>query len=498
MQFNDFLNKIQQRDFSQKDKELLQSAFEYAEKAHAGQKRFSGAEYISHPAEAAAVLAQIFPNTNAIAATLLHDVPEDTPITLREIAAKFGAEIGSLVDGVTKLGKVRLRNSKDKYYVENLRKMFIATSKDARVILIKLADRIHNMRSIEFVKPEKQKRIAEETLEIYAPIASRLGIGEWKDELQDLSFKIVYPQEFEQTKNALETALAGRQQAIRKLQKDLAAVLRTEGVKFQQITGRVKRLYSLFKKLQKYDGDIGKIFDLMALRVITKSTSDCYSALGAVHKHFQPLAERVKDYIAFPKPNGYRSIHTTVFDSGRNIFEIQIRTEQMHDQAERGIAAHWYYTEEGKKDMLKEAGLQWVKDLQNMQEHLHNPEEFLTVLKIDFFQDRIFALTPKGDVKDLPEKATPIDFAFSVHSDLGYYMQGAKVNGKMVKIDHHLQNGDVVEIIKSKKPVSISQDWLNNARTSVARSKIRKYLEEHGSGIFHSLRKIINRGQGKK
>lgn len=464
-----------------------------AQKAHAGQKRFSGADYFDHPVASALILAGILPSPAAIAATLLHDVPEDTETTLEQIKKEVGIEVATLVDGVTKLGKVRLRNSKDNYYVENLRKMFVATSKDIRVILIKLADRIHNMQTIEFVRPEKQKRIAEETLEIFAPIANRLGIGEWKDELEDLSFKIVLPEEFEKTSQTLKSVLAGRQNLLKKFEKEVAEILRTEGVKFERLRGRIKRVYSLYKKLLKHEGDIERIYDLIALRIITQSTSDCYAALGAIHKHLQPLPGRVKDFIALPKPNGYRSIHTTVFDQQKNIFEIQIRTEQMHDEAEKGIAAHWNYDEQHKSSKLHEGNVQWIQDLQNMQEQLSSPEEFLQALKIDFFQKRIFVLTPKGDVKDLPEGATPIDFAFSVHSDLGFYMLGAKVNGKMVKINHSLKSGDVVEIIKSKKAVTISDDWLKQAKSSNARSKIRHYLEENQTGIFNTLKKYIRK-----
>ncbi len=488
----EFISKIHYK-LSPEEEKLLQRAFIFGEKAHDGQKRFSGEAYFNHPAEAALILARILPNASTIAATLLHDVPEDTKVTLAEIRKEFGEEIANLVDGVTKLGKVRLRNSKDEYYVENLRKMFVATSKDIRVILIKLADRVHNMRTIQFVRKEKQKRIAEETLEIFVPITNRLGIGEWKDELEDLAFKIVAPEEFEKTEKLLKETLHGREKALRQLQKDVSEILRTEGVKFESLRGRVKRVYSLYKKLQKYEGDIHKIYDLVALRVITKSTADCYAALGAVHKHLQLLPGRVKDFIALPKPNGYKSIHTTVFDNHNNIFEIQIRTEQMHDEAVKGIAAHWYYEEGNKADKMQKMQVQWVQDLQDMQEQLHNPEDFLNALKIDFFQKRIFVLTPKGDVRDLPLGATPVDFAFSVHSNLGFYMQGAKVNGKMVKINHLLKSGDVVEVVKSKKPVTISDDWLKHAKTSNARSKIRHYLEENQTGIFNSLKKLIRR-----
>jgi GTP diphosphokinase / guanosine-3',5'-bis(diphosphate) 3'-diphosphatase len=492
MNFREFLSKLQCK-FKKDEEALLEKAFEFATKAHEGQVRFSGEDYIEHPIAAAIILSDVFPNATTIAATLLHDVPEDTKVSLQEIRSTFGNEIANLVDGVTKLGKVRLRNSTDEYYVENLRKMFIATSKDIRVIFIKLADRIHNMQTIEFVKEHKRMRIAEETLEIYAPLANRLGIGEWKDELEDLAFKIVNPDAFRETKLILDQAMSGKEKAVRKLQKDVASILHMEGVKFKDIKGRIKRIYSLFKKLQKYEGDISKIYDLIALRVITQSTPDCYAALGIIHKHFHPVPGRVKDFISLPKPNGYRSIHTTVFDSEGNVFEIQIRTQQMHEEAEHGIAAHWFYEEHSKRDNLRGVNLQWVQDLHAMQDNMQSADEFLTALKFDFFQDRIFVLTPKGDVKDLPEGATPIDFAFSVHSDLGFYMQGAKANGKMIKIDDPLKSGDVVEIIKSKKPVALSQDWLNHARTSTARGKIRAYLNENQNGLFSYMKSFIKK-----
>ncbi len=493
MNGKEFAAKLQ-HPFSEAELRLIEHAYDFAAAAHQGQTRFSGEPYITHPAAAALLLAELFPNATAIAATLLHDVPEDTDKTLANVSEAFGPEIAHLVDGVTKLGSVRLRGSTEDIFVRNLRKMFLATSKDARVLVIKLADRLHNVRTLGHVLPEKQRRIAAETLEVYAPIANRLGIGEWKDELEDRSFKLVAPEEYQKVSQELESALGGSQQVITTLQKDLATVLRTEGVKFVEISGRVKRIYSLYKKLRKYEGEIGKIYDLFALRIITRSTADCYAALGAVHLHYQPLPGRVKDYIALPKPNGYRSIHTTVFDAEERIFEIQIRTMQMHEQAEKGIAAHWLYDESGKpKTAGSGAGaaapqwnnqdLQWVKDLKTIEENAQNSEEFLNALKIDFFEDRIFVLTPKGDVKDLPDGATPIDFAFSVHTDLGFYIQGAKVNGKIVKLDHRLKSGDVVEVIKSKKQVAISRDWLQYARTSSAKSKIKHHLLERGIGL---------------
>lgn len=485
----DFFKSIPHK-FSAQEKALIEKAIDFATKAHGEQKRKSGEAFVSHPLSAAIILGRIFPDTATICATILHDITEDTETTHGAIKKEFGEEIASLVDGVTKLGKVRLRNSKDQYYVENLRKMFIATSQDVRVMLIKLADRIHNMRTIGALPEEKQKKIASETLEMYAPIAGRLGIGAWKDELEDLSFKIVDPKAYQETKQLLEERLEGRIKSVKQMQKELASILRMEGIKFLDIGGRTKRIYSLYKKLQRYDNDISKIYDKIALRIITKSTADCYAALGIIHKHFQPVPGRVKDFIATPKPNGYESLHTTVFDSEGKIIEIQIRTDLMHETAERGIAAHWFYEEQDKDDDI-EYGATWFKELRAWQEEMaHNPEEFLEGLKIDFFKDRIFVLTPKGDVKDLPVGASVIDFAFSVHTDLGYQMMGAKINSKMGKITDELHQGDVVEILKSKKPATPSRDWLAVAKTSHARALIRKYLAEHDKGIIQRVREL--------
>lgn len=476
--------------FSHEEERLLERALDFSRTAHSGQLRKSGEEFAMHPENAAVIVGQIFPDATTIAATLLHDISEDTRVTIDQVKAEFGEEIAHLVSGVTKLGKVRLRNSKDANYIENLRKMFIATSEDVRVMLIKLGDRLHNMRTIEHLPKDKQVKIATETLEMYAPIAGRLGIGAWKDELEDLSFKIVNPKAFTETKQLLEEELKRRDRPIKEMQKELSAILRTEGIKFRDITGRIKRIYSLYKKLEKYSRDVSKIYDLVALRVITKSTADCYAALGIIHKHFQPVPGRVKDFIATPKPNGYQSLHTSVFDKDGRVFEIQTRTDLMDEEAERGIAAHWFYAESGKQDALRQNRASWIKELRAWQDEVTNPDEFLESLKIDFFRDRIFVLTPKGDVKDLPRGASVIDFAFSVHSDLGYHMMGAKINGKMGKIYDALSQGDVVEVIKSKKPATISRDWLEVAKTSHARNLIRRYLNEHDKSVITRIREL--------
>jgi GTP pyrophosphokinase len=476
--------------FSPQQAALVNKALDFAIKAHAGQKRKSGEDYYTHSKGAASILGQIFPDPSTLAATLLHDVPEDTKVSLQTIKKEFGQEIAGLVDGVTKLGQVRMKDSKDKYYVENLRKLFIATSRDVRVILIKLADRLHNMHTIQYIPKNKQIKVARETLEIYAPIAARLGIGRWKDELEDLSFSVVYPKEFKETYKILQTELEKQQESVKEMQGKLTHILRTEGIKFLEVTGRIKRLYSLYNKLKKYGGDITKIHDIIALRVITKCTADCYSALGAIHKYLQPVPGRIKDFIATPKPNGYQSIHTTVMNLNKETFEIQIRTDLMHEEAERGVAAHWFYAEEGKPDAADRAQSRWIKELQAWQEETTNPEEFLESLKIDFFRDRIFVFTPKGDIKDLPAGATAIDFAFAVHGNLGYHMRGAKINGKMASIYDELQQEDTVEIIKTKKPVTISRDWLKAAKTHNARNKIHHYLNEHNKGLVQRIKEL--------
>ncbi len=480
----DHLIKSIPHHFKPEEVRLLESAFKFASDAHSGQKRKSGEDYITHPTEAAIILGKIFPDAVSLAAVLLHDVAEDTYVTIANIKDSFGEQVASLVDGVSKLGKVRLRNSQEPQYVESLRKMFIATSKDVRVMMIKLADRLHNIRTLRHLSEDKQKKIALETLEIYAPIASRLGINAWKDELEDTCFSIVYPEKFTATKQLLDQELLKQDKKIKQLEQELNSRLKIEGVKFVNLSGRTKRVYSLYKKLKKYHDDASKIYDIVALRVICKSTADCYAALGAIHQHYQPIPGTFDDYIAMPKPNGYQSLHTTVFDHNGSAIEIQIRTDLMHEAAERGIAAHWFYSQSGKQSTQLHSSYSWINELRKWQEEdTGSAEDFLESLKVDFFKDRIFVLTPKGDVKDLPTGASCIDFAFAVHSDLGYYMLGAKINGKMASIYDELNQGDIVEILKTKQPVKISRDWLNAAKTGNARSKIRQYLKEHGG--FH-------------
>lgn len=468
-------------------KRLITAAYEMAERAHAGQKRMDGTPYIQHPLETAKILAEIGMGSKTVSAGLLHDVPEDTPVTLDEIKKTFGEEVASLVDGITKLGKIKLRGSREEYFLENLRKMFLAMASDIRVIIVKFADRLHNMRTLQNLPAEKQQRIAQETLDVFAPLANRLGIGEIKGELEDLSFKFLEPENYALIKK-LEAAKFQESEkyvniAIRELRQQLAK----DGIKVIEIDGRAKHLYRLFLKLKRHDMDINRVYDLVAVRIMVPEVADCYEALGIVHKKYHPMVGRIKDYISLPKPNGYQSIHTTVFGPEGKILEIQIRTQKMHDEAEFGIAAHWIYSEKEKKgwrnyffqkQKAPDKELEWVRQLREWQNEMgRDDSEFMQGLKIDFFKNHIFAFTPRGDIINLPEEATPIDFAYSIHSNIGNHAVGAKADGKMVTLDYHVKNGQVIEIITSKDRKAPSQDWLKFVKTSIARAHIRRELK---------------------
>jgi guanosine-3',5'-bis(diphosphate) 3'-pyrophosphohydrolase len=471
------------------DQKLIRSAYEFAVVAHAGQKRKSGEDYVQHPLGAAEYLAAWGMDATTITAGLLHDVPENTKYSLDDIRKKFGDEICFLILGVTKLGRIKLRNQKDPAYLETIKRMVLAMAEDIRVVVIKLADRLHNMRTLAALPRDKRERIARETLEIYASLAARLGMGEVRGQLEDLSFPIVHPKEYASLTAQVKAKLTGTNKYIPRLQEEFSRILKLHDVNFIKIEGRVKHLYSLFQKLQRpeYGGDLGKVYDIIALRIITDSVENCYAALGIIHQYFKPLRGRIKDYIAVPKPNGYKSLHTTVFGPEQKFIEIQIRTQQMHDEAEYGIASHWAYTEHGKPTKGARAPhkqLEWVNQLREWQkETTDKPEEFLESLKIDFFKNRICIFTPKGDVKDLPEGATAIDLAFSVHTDLGIHCGGAKINGKLAKLDTKLKNGDVVEILLDKKP-KVNRDWLAMTFTSTARGKIRAWLKKNEEGLI--------------
>lgn len=470
-------------------KKLITRAYEFAKKAHHGQKRKSGEDYLQHSLEIAKILAEIGMRSKTISAALLHDVPEDTSVTMEEIKKNFGPEISAMVDGLTKLGKLKLRGSHEEYFLENLRKMFLAMAADIRVVIIKLADRLHNMKTLEYLEPDKQQRIAQETMEIFAPIANRLGIGEIKGQLEDLSFKFLDPKNYSYAQDLINTQLQEKEKYLALAVNEIKKALEKDGIKVSAIDGRAKHLYRLFMKLQKYEMDINRIYDLLAIRIIVPTVADCYEALGIVHKKYRPLVGRIKDYISLPKPNGYQSIHTTIFGPEGKIMEVQIRTQKMHDESEFGIAAHWIYTEKAKSGWRKYfvrnkketpvKDLIWVNQLRQWQSEIgKDDEEFWEGLKIDFFKNHIFAFTPSGDIINLPEDSTPIDFAYAIHSEIGNRATGAKVDLKIVPLDYKVQNGQMVEILTVKDSKLPSRDWLRFVKTSLARTNIKKQLKK--------------------
>ncbi|MGB9608877.1 MAG: bifunctional (p)ppGpp synthetase/guanosine-3',5'-bis(diphosphate) 3'-pyrophosphohydrolase [Minisyncoccia bacterium] len=464
-------------------KGIVAQAYQFALSAHQGQKRKSGEPYFNHCLAVADILLSWNMDEETIAAGLLHDTIEDSKTSLDQLKKIFGENVAFLVEGVSKLGKVKYRGVEQK--AENMRKFIFSLSQDLRVIFIKLADRLHNMRTLNFLPKEKQKRIALETDEIYAPIAYRIGMHNLSGELQDLAFPYIYPEEYKWLIKNVGDQYEARTKYLKKISPILKAALIKNNIKVLNLDFRAKRWSSLYKKLLKYDMDIEKIYDLVALRIIVPEVSDCYAALGVVHDLWPPLPGRIKDYIAMPKPNGYRSLHTTVFGPEDKKIEIQIRTEQMHEENEFGIAAHWIYKHQkyGSKINLNnlKSELEWIKKINTWQKEKEDlnidSDDFLKYLKIDFFKDRIFVLTPKGDVLDLPEGSTPIDFAYHIHSEVGNSCIGAKVNDKIVPLDYKLKSGDVVEILtqKNKKP---SEDWLKFVRTSIARDHIKSALKQ--------------------
>lgn len=478
--------------FSSEAEKFIRGAYLLAEEAHRGQKRKSGDDYITHALHVAKILSEIGMEEKTLAAGLLHDVPEDTAVTLEAVEKKFGSEVALLVDGVTKLGKIKLRGSQEEFFLENLRKMFLAMAQDIRVVIIKLADRLHNMRTLSHLPPEKQERIARETLEIYAPIANRLGIGEIKGELEDICFLYLDPEHYEETKRIEETYLHEGKVYMDRTVTLFRDLLGKEKIRITDISGRTKHLYRLYQKLKRHDMDITRIYDLVAIRIIVPEIADCYEALGIIHREYRPMVGRIKDYISLPKPNGYQSLHTTIFGPDGRILEVQIRTQKMHDEAEYGIAAHWLYTEKARTtwrnifSRRKEATvtapreLLWVNQLKEWQKEIgRDDKEFIEGLKIEFFKNHIFAFTPKGDIIELPEEATPIDFAYAIHSEIGHRTVGAKADGRMVPLDHLIQNAQVIEILTVKEKKKPSRDWLDFVKTSSAKSHIRHALRHH-------------------
>ena len=466
------------------DADLLRLAYDFAAEAHQGQKRLSGEPYVNHCLATADKLADFEMDDATIAAGLLHDVPEDTDHTLEQVKKEFGNEIAFLVEGITKLGQVKYRGMER--YVENLRRMFVAMAQDIRVILIKFADRMHNLNTLDAHPPYKRYRIALETLEIYAPIANRLGIGEIKGQLEDLSFPHVYEDEFAWLNQKIKHRFKEQERYVGKFQKDIAKILGEHGIKYDEIHGRAKHLFSLYRKLLHYNRDITKIYDLVALRVIVDDVAACYAALGVIHNNCKPLKGRIKDYIAQPKPNGYQSLHTTVFTPQGKIVEIQIRTTAMHREAEYGIAAHWHYKEKNDKKVNKEK-LMWINELAKMQKELKGEKQYLETLKIDIFQTHIFVFTPKGDVIDLPEDATPIDFAYHIHTEIGHKCVGARVNDQISSLNAKLRSGDVVEIFTDKNRQGPSADWLDFVKTNTAQNHVRQWFKRNQKSRLQKL-----------
>lgn len=471
----DDLKKVLMLNYSEGDINLVVKAFHFATEAHKGQKRRTGEDYIYHSIATAYTLANMKMDIQSIAAGLLHDVPEDTDFTFEDLKNNFGSEITYLVKGVTKLGHFKYRGLER--YAENLRKMFLAMSNDLRIIIIKLADRLHNMETLRGVRPEKRLRIAQETLEIYAPLANRLGMFRVKTKLEDLAFPYVYPEEYTWVTDLIEDRLRSETKYIEKIKKITQHELDKNNIEYLQIRGRVKSLFSIYNKLLRKGKDINKIYDLIALRIIVDDIADCYSVLGIIHKKWAPLKGRVKDYIAQPKPNGYKSLHTSVFTDFGKIVEIQIRTKGMDEEAEFGIAAHSQYKEIGLLGKKKNPP-KWLEHLIEIQKTITDNTEFIKHIKNDLFLNQIFVFTPKGDVVELPENATPLDFAYYIHTDIGNQCIGAKINNQIASLDTRLKSGDVIEIMTDKKRKKPNADWIKMVATNMAKSKIKSQLNK--------------------
>ncbi len=469
----DTVCKTIQGYFPEADIELVRKAFAFAEKAHGEQKRSSGDPYIIHPTEVAQVLAEMRLDISSIIAGFLHDTVEDTPAKLEDIEREFGKDVAVLVDGVTKLNKMSFRTTEEKQ-AENFRKMVIAMSKDIRVIIVKLADRLSNMRTLQFLAPHKQKTISQETLDIYAPLANRLGMSDIKVELEDLCLRFIHPDVYYKLAELIAKNKGEREKYI----EDTSHLIQEKLVEYDvkaQVTGRAKHFYSIYKKMERRQVNFDEVHDLLAFRIIVENITECYKALGVIHSAFRPVPGRFKDYIAMPKANNYQSLHTTVIGVSGDRTEIQIRTHEMHMVAERGIAAHWKY-KEGKFGSGTRENVTWVNRLLEWQKDLSDPNEFLETVKVDLFSEDVFVFTPRGEVKELPHGATPLDFAYAVHTDVGHRCVGAKVNGRIVSLKHRLKSGDAIEIITSPTQ-NPSKDWLKIVKSSRAKAKIRAFIK---------------------
>jgi GTP pyrophosphokinase len=467
------------------DTDMVRLAYEFALKAHGNQKRKTGEPYIQHSLHTAFMLAQIKADLPTIIAGLLHDVPEDTDYGLDEVEKNFGKEVATLVEGITKLSKIKYRGVER--YRESLRKMFLAMAQDLRVILIKFCDRLHNLRTLDGLPKEKRIRIATETMEIYAPIAGLLGIWRLKWQMEDICFKHLYPEEYKKLeyKYEVEKKLERNQYTL-KVKNILGQKLKEEGITFN-IESRFKHLYSIYRKMQQKDRKFDEIYDVFALRIIVPTIADCYKTLGVIHSLWKPKSDRIKDYIAVPKPNGYQSLHTTVFGPDNKATEFQIRTQKMHEESLFGIAAHWHYKAKNDPGGYKQQP-DWIKDIINIQRQAENTNDFINKIKVDVFQNRIFVFSPKGDVFDLPEHSTPIDFAYVVHTEIGNKATAALVNNKMATLDQTLKNGDQVEIVIDKNRKGPNRDWLKFVKTNRAKEKIRHAAQ---TSRFEQIRKIF-------
>jgi GTP pyrophosphokinase len=484
------------------DRDLLARAYRFSADAHHGQKRLTGEPFVTHCVEVAKILAQLQLDSVTVACGLIHDVVEDTRITVADVEREFGKEMAGIVDGLTKIAKLPTGGTKEERQVESYRKLLLSIAKDARVIIVKLADRLHNMRTLDPLPEEKRRRIASETRDLYAPLAHRFGMAKMRWELEDLSFKYLEPAEYKTLAKKVAQKRGEREQLIGQFRDPLEKSLRDAGIKEVEVTGRPKHLWSIYKKMLQRQKPYEEIYDLLAIRVLVNSVPDCYHALGIVHDRWTPVQERIKDYIAQPKSNGYQSLHTTVFGPGGQLYEVQIRTREMHRTADFGIAAHWLYKEDAKSADELDRHLTWFRQVLELQLDAKTPDEFLEFLKLDLYQDEIFVFTPTGDVIQLPKGATAIDFAFAVHTEIGLHCSGAKINGRIAPLSRALRNSETVEIITSAtaKP---TRDWLAHVRTGRARHKIRQVLkkEEHqsaqkiGQEIFE--REVRRRRLGK-
>jgi len=475
IRFEDVERKVE-RHHPDADLDLLRRAYIYSAKAHKDQVRASGEAYLIHPISVAEILAGMKMDVATVSTGLLHDVVEDTLATLDDIKGLFGEDVAHLVDGVTKISNLG-KKSREEAQAENLRKMILAMTTDIRVVLVKLADRLHNMRTLNHLPADKRKRIAQETLDVYAPIAHRLGMSKIRAELEDLSFQYLEPEEYNRLKDEVESRRASTEAFLEEVRTRIAERLTEAGVHFVRVEGRIKRLYSIHLKLKRQKIPLDKVYDLAAVRIITEEVKDCYHALGVMHNYWKPFQDRIKDFIAVARENGYQSLHTSVIGEEGYHFEVQIRTEEMHNIAEEGIAAHWKYKEGRGKDTSDDEAMKWMRRLAEWQQDVSDAREFVDSFKLDLYPKDVLAFTPKGKVIQLPRNATPIDFAYSIHSEVGDQCTGAKVNGRIVPLKYQIQNGDVIEIMTTPghKP---SRDWLNFVATTKARNKIKHWIAE--------------------